>query len=526
MSWFESEHANNTKTIKILAQLGARYNSHYRAQFVSQNLFDGVDYRLNFFSKFIPVSSRYRSMQVDMLYWILTTEQLKHLQNLEVNITESSQSLGNSLASSLKNKIEIYIPRDLVANFSYLVDQLPPPHRVLSAVLTPSGRSFWVFDEMDEQFAPHGIKINTGFIDDLVSFNRKKLSASDVEYALLVSEYLKLEKNIFCESSGVSFIPRNAQPDQAYVCQRRSLDFKRCDIRKDDWLVPLHTLCGPDFWQDTQMMQTIGLDKFGAEAFFTQQLPKAFAELIRNSLDKTFLHFEVHQQNLTAQLRNGHLVKLIYHDLLDTVFDPVTYFLLHPDAYEKKLELVTKLTGSQHFNCAGEIRNYERTLHDFTVTNFYRRYLRNFGEYQMVSNYFCGKNIFYSHDFEVAVLMHLKLTDEELQIDELSERLPNEVLKRASQDLFWCIERLIDCKQRAALKNILQITPSDWPSSEPSTSEQFMKMYRQRNGYVSLTFPNQEKFMDQQLFGKVQQTPDQRLFWGSYDKRPFIAVFN
>lgn len=514
-----------SSTLKVLAELTSRFNSQYRAELDFTDLYSGKSLVLGISSQFMPVYYRFDQMKISVACWKIEIENLKMMEGLSVDIYQADQL-------NQFGQINLYLPVDYFSYFSKLMSQLPPPAEYYDGYLTPSGRTLWLFNRAGENQhqQPVCIKINTHFIKSHEQFTVKPFLPSQAKHSVCVSEYLKNFNQTFSEDFALKIrqVGGVDENENIHLYVERQIDFAKCGIGLKDFLAPLHAVCGPVFWSDPKIQELYGLNAESKVFFFEEDWPRELARLVRRSLDEIFLHFELHQQNLTAHIRNGRLKQLLYHDLLDTSFDPITYFLYSSESHETKLITIKHMTSNALFNSFGEIYNSERKIKDFTVGSIYRRYLRNFGDFTRVYNLFSEKDFLSDQSFEKKVLEYLNFSEADLSLQDYSS-MPLADIGFAKDDLFWSIERYFYCKQQRGIKDLKVTALQQIKKQTVSDSDVlkiFEKKYLSQQGFVSAGFPCRQKHYKPDHLRQLQMSQDEKIFWGRYASMEFLIIFN
>jgi hypothetical protein len=369
-------------------------------------------------------------------------------------------------------RVRILIPEPLVEHFQDLIDTLKnfASKKQFSSqirfskdfgIITSSGRTFWVgWHNQTYLTQPLSFKIDT--LDVLTArdyINYRRLSPEDAKLAVLVNDLLERihkEKNnlrnFLNESVGLYIQSQKADSTHRYVTLERYIDFKKCSVLKGDYLIGMQVMLSPDFWKTQENLKIFEIASANMRFFFTEHLARGFADLIKNSIENTFLHFEIHQQNLTCHLRKGKLQKILVHDLQDVIFDPVSFlFSYEYKDWPEKLKQISDLYKVRFFNFYGEQRlNISVHSHYFVPATFYRRYFRNFGNYTRIYNQSAGEDYLFSRKLESIVVQQLGYTDEDLDLaDTEGHKIKTSPgYSFLSEHLFWVISRRIRVKQQ------------------------------------------------------------------------------
>lgn len=509
--------------LKIYAELNQNFNGYYQQPYELTNLLDGKTYSLLINNQFLSVRQKFTQGNLKIGYWSIET---KILQSC-LGVTQTS--FMGSFAGS--EKIDFFLPQDLFDVFPTLIEKIGYPSRYYEGILTPSGRSIWVFGA---GLDPICLKIDTFNLDEIKNFNYRRLELHHAEHSLAASNFLKAETNIFQEDAALSIqFDAGAVPSKQthYTYLVRSLDCKKVQVQPGkDFLVPMYVLVSKEFWQNQNLLQLLGLHKINPKDFFANEIAQGFAQLIRNSLDKSYLHFELHQQNISVHFRQGRFVKLIYHDLLDTVFDSVSYFLktltenkVSIDSLKSAYGEVRQMQKKSFFNAHGDLQKKNSKFFAFTVTSLYRRYLRNFGDYTKIYNVYSGDDYLNARKFEAFVLKNLNFTDAELGISDETNENNIDFLRH---ELFWCIDRYHEVKQGRMLKNVFDQLCS---LSETQNSTNGIDLLKQKldSSFVSCSdaIPFDLEMIDFAKISQLQFLFENRMALGLYGNRPFLLLF-
>jgi hypothetical protein len=462
--------------ISIMAKLAVNYNSYYSQTYSFTDLLSKRPRKLNVFTQFFPPRVRFRQTFMPVTIWYAKAELLPKLEveTFEVMTSKENQN---------KEWVEIYIPEVLKDTFSILQNKLLKAYdsygpeqinqETVSGVLTSSGRTFWL---PSMKRGPIGFKIDTLDIKTVTPFlNSRRLDPGHVRLALLVTKHLGKTafSNFFNEEEGLH-IQASAE-SQRYVALERSLDFDATGVQNGDFLVPMQAIASGGFWEEPGNLKIFGLENTNQAKFFNEQLVRGFAELIKNSLEETFFHFEVHQQNLTCHIREGVLQRILVHDLQDVIFDPTCYLLSAlPDGWHERLAFISEVYRSRFFNFYGEARlNIENHRHYFTPSTFYRRYFRNFGNYTRIYNRACNEDYLFSRKMEELLVSELNYSESELGLTKKIKSHPNFPL--LSKNPFWIIDRRIAAQQQIFMQKIFSSLNAEAQKLSESEIENLIK---------------------------------------------------
>jgi len=511
------EPTRQNEILRLFAELTQKFNSYYQLSYKFTDYLDGKTHELILNNQFLPVTMKFPENSQRVFQWRVQKSRLSQIPNLQ------SLELLGSLANL--DEFDFFIPEDFQPIFPEIFQALGTPEQILESILTSSGRSLWVFHPQ-AKIRPFSLKIDTGDIRLPKKFSSRILSLGQLRHALETDEWLQDDSFIFHENRGIhlKFPPTPPNDERNYVYLVRELNFARSEIEKTDFIIPLQALLSNEFWQNHELRHALGLAGKKPAAFLAQELAPSFARLIRHSLDETFTHFEVHQQNLSAHIRDGRIVKLLYHDLTDTVFDPVGFFL---NQMEKKkqtpqqaYERIRKIHADVFFMSQGLFQNDFPAI--FTVSSFYRRYLRNFGDYPKIFNFFSHDDYISSRRFETLILNSLNFTRQELGLTK--ELIANE--KFLTHDLFWCLNRYLSIQQKRMLEKIYESLRER--ASEAGVERclpLFLNRIKSHRGFKTASLPFQSDFQVSEV-SELYSLFEDRVFFGVYQSRKFLMILD
>ncbi len=505
--------------IKLFAEFGKRYNSYYQLKYKIHNMIDSEDYELTISNQFLAVDLRFPQFSGRIAHWRLKFDALEKWPSLS-----KYELVGENRDRHI---FDFFLPEDFFSIFSELVAYLGDSYNFYNAVMTSSGRSVWVFPP--EQL-PFCLKIDTFDFDLPQKFSSRPLRLAQIKHSAKLNNLLKAEKNIFSEGTGCSFTFEewiDAKTHLSYSYLIRDLNFEQNEIKSKDFIIPVQAILSEDFWKDTRLLKIIEMHKRQPVEFFKTDLAKGFADLIFNSLNTTHIHFEVHQQNMSLQIRNGKLVKLLYHDLLDTVFDPIGFFMKSVGSDHQNnlnlLQVIDDMQANVFFNSHGLLQRKNDRHHTFTVSSFYRRYIRNFGDYSKVFNAFSGGDYLQSFEFEECILKYLNFGESSLCLS----ALPINTTSFLSRQLFWSIDRYHIVHQKNEIQaklNLLQKLSEIRPRGNAELCSKFFVLLNENNCFGSASFPIKIDFLQADHLEDLQSLYDDRVFIGKYMNEPFIVI--
>lgn len=501
--------------IKVMALLGYNYNSFHQLTYRSRDLLDGEMRDLVVINQFIAANKRHPTDRLDVGRWRLPVSGL-YRRLAELRSFELYGEAGGDV-------LDFYFPLDLGDEYERLFECLGPPEKTDRGILTPSGRSIWV---LSEDRAPVCLKVDTMQLRQRKFFSERLLGEQGLRHTMNVTAHLHAEDNIFTEARGASFTFGYPDPDgrpMQYNFLIRELRPEAVGLRPDDSLVPVVALLSEKLWAEPALLKSLGLPSSPAR-FLIEDFARALAAMIRNSLDRTFVHFEIHQQNLTLLVREKRGEKLLYHDLQDTVLDPVSLFLdrLKQCGGAEIGRHYAEVYGMQRqvcLNSHGHLVTHDfSTKEHFNIVSLYRRYLRNFGHYTRTYNFFAGEDYVNGRDFETAVLRHLNFTSAELETT-----APPEL----AQDLFWHIDRYQRRRQRRELASALAAYRQSCPGPADRVSpEELLTLLGREDMRVihSGEFPVHIRLIDAEQLTEIENVYHRKVFFARYAGEPVLLL--
>ncbi|MBC7465546.1 MAG: hypothetical protein H7256_06095 [Bdellovibrio sp.] len=509
---------DQVEILELLSQLSKTFNSYYEVNYKLRDLIDQKVHALTITNQFLPVTLNFPEASSAVARWMVD-ENVFQTQSF----LKSFKRLGQN---SHLQTFDFYLPVDFFSLFPELIASLGSPQEICKGHLTSSGRSIWVFPKKQ---VPLCLKVDTYDFVLPKKYNSRINRVAQIDHSLKMSQYLQDEDNIFSENDGLTltfdtFIEDKVPKTYSYLV--RTLDFKKCNVERKDLILPMQTVVATDFWNDLELRKYLKLQDRTVVDFFMNDVAKAFAELLRNALTKSFVHFELHQQNLSVVVRNGRGVKLLYHDLLDSVFDPIGYFLNHLHVgcknASKLLQKIADIDATTFFNCHGTLEtNKKRKL--FTVVSIYRRYIRNFGDYTKIFNMFSGEDYCLSLKFETCILKYLSFSDAELGLS--NQKIDNQDF--LTQQLFWSIDAFHRTQQHQLLqRSFAQLLELATPQSDSDMVRTlFEDLIFRETCFVSCHFPISLDFYVSKKLQSIHSLWNHRVFIGTYDSQMFIIIF-
>jgi hypothetical protein len=261
--------------------------------------------------------------------------------------------------------------------------------------LNPGGRTLFVLFSNGEAFT---LKVDTSAESGLSAENRKPLSRASMQLSRFNSWHLKqfgsyASEEEFCQ---LDMAATEAPCMFGYIMRTDRL---KCSLLQKDFIIPAYCFFSDIFWQNRKLLSNLGLGSLKNRADIATWLVENFSAGLFSFLDhallKSHLHAEVHQQNLTCLVRGGALVKFQYHDLLDCVWDPLSYVL--DLILNKKTALVMeewlKTIESSLFQAFGAVpsSNADNARALISIGSWWRRWIRSFGQYDRWINFILMK---------------------------------------------------------------------------------------------------------------------------------------
>lgn len=522
------------KVIESFALLGYKLNSYHFFPATIRNLLTDQDEQVVIHNQFVPSEIRHATRSLKVGFWRIRAERLRNFA-----CVASADFFGDS--TILNGLIDFYFPLDLTDEYPSFTQQLGAPDQVIDGILNPSGRSIWLCPQGGE---PVCLKIDTLQLEKRRYFSERALLPLGAMHSISVSNYLNDDIYAATEDRAANIVFRFAYTDgqpKRYTYLLRSYDFKKLDIRNYDFLVPMVALLSPDLWSNEALVKSLDITRSAVD-LIEGDLASCFAALIKNSLSRTFLHFEVHQQNLSLHLRKGRGVKLIYHDLQDTVFDTVTYFL---DQFQRRgfKEVAAYYHQAAIFQKTNFLNSHGYVLLEgrptreyFTVVTAYRRYLRNFGIYNKTLSYFVNlakqQATGEAHDplryladktFEARVLRVLDFSESDLRIDEVDFTDENEK-QFLTNDLFWSIQRFHQVFQKNRLQHFIETVHRDNLPSEEIATTSLKTLLQTKTTVASNGFPVSVTDITEGKIKRVRGFYENRVLLVTYGNEDYLLV--
>lgn len=377
------------QNLHIYALLTAKFNSQIRETQTFQHLLNKNEYRIAIKKPYLPVSEKYGDCERMVGEWPL--ERVSH--NLVVN------AIGQTTASSF------FYPLDLLELDPKIKHALGEPEYIHKAFLLSSGRSLMVIPPDRDGFV---LKVDTSNYSQLKNYSMRLLTEQNINFCAEVSDYCGRFHPIFPEKSGVTVL------DKLPVDRTREAGLRTLiripfisSMQKDDYLVPVTAFFSEEFWANGDLLKSLGIrTELRSEMF--GQLARLMARQIKTSLSESFMHFQAHQQNLTLLIRQSEIVELINHDLIDTLYDPVSHLLKvltdaeqnHTENFQEQLaslyEFQYTLARYYSLNMHGQLIVPDSIPRGFTVLSYYLRFLHNLGEFASYHRFYTGKDDFYA----------------------------------------------------------------------------------------------------------------------------------
>jgi hypothetical protein len=365
-------------------------------------------------------------------------------------------------------------------------------------------------------------------------FNERALYEASLWHAQKVEKLLQTEQNIFFESFGASIYFRNlhyAGDNKRYTYLLRHLDFSISNVGIRDFLIPMQALGSQEFWKQKDLLEVLGI-KSSSYDFFEHDIARCIADMIKNSINNTCIHFEAHMQNMTLHVRKGKAVKFIYHDLQDVMFDPIIYFcnqLLKVgiesngqlNAVVKKVYgIIDDMQLTRTLNAQGErVNDTKKGYESYTVVSFWRKYIRNLGDFTRIYNFFKGDDYFLGRRFEEALLRHLNFSAHDLGFD---IKTPED--KQTMHHLFWCLDRYYTRQNEAKVDEVFRLLQNFIVKEERIPFKDFFFNLQNYQYVASSRFPTRPEFVNKDLISDIVDLHDKKVFLFHYDSKPVILI--
>jgi hypothetical protein len=271
--------------------------------------------------------------------------------------------------------------------------------------MTSGGRSFWVSGDQE----CFGIKFDTLSATENDLITKRSLDEQMLKNTVFVSKRLTEHEAAVTESFG-AVIKFKRWPEVYFSYLVRDFKWSKMQPMSGDVLLPISTLLSEAFWKleslQQQMQIDLGLNR-EIKSWFIDNTAYFFAEIIDQAIFETGIHPEMHQQNLTAHLRDGQVIGLHYHDLQDCFLDPMSMFL--NDSREKDNISTIFFNQRRLLGFPGEIMtSYDPEKLYISTADWWRRWLRVFGQYDRTLNILGGEEPFLRCDFEKKISEQLR----------------------------------------------------------------------------------------------------------------------
>lgn len=422
------------QNLHLYALLCSKFNSQIPETRTFRNLLNQKTYSVFFKKPYVPTSEKYGNLERTVGEWPLN----RLSGQLHVNV------IGKADMPSF------YYPLDLLELEPEIKLILGKPRHVHTAYLLSSGRSLMVIPEKSEAFT---LKIGTSAYSGLKAYSMRLLNENNIHFCSLISDYCGRFHPLFPEKSGAS-VSSEVSVDQTHQLSLTAMIRKPTlpSVRANDYLVPITAFFSERFWSQKDLLQDLGINLKSRSDMF-DKLAQLLAVQIETSFQKSFMHFQAHQQNLTLLIRHGQIVELINHDLTDTLYDPVTHLLhtlcantsssnrLQKDQLSSLYEFQYTLARFYNINLHGQLIVPESNQSGFSVLSYYLRFLHNLGEFSVYHQFFTGRDDFYQQ-----LCHHLKIGDDSQkttgsafffrQLDCLHREIQNTYLNNLARAVF------------------------------------------------------------------------------------------
>lgn len=274
--------------------------------------------------------------------------------------------------------------------------------------MTPSGRSFWVLGADSSAF---GLKFHVPHDADTSVILNRGLDPDMIRNTVSCSDELDPFAEAMFEGYGAS-LQFKADSDHKFAFIYRNFKWNMLKPEPGQVILSMPVLLSQSLWKADEVLKHLNFPnpaKTDLRQWLANELAPHMAKLIAVSMFKTGLHPEVHQQNLSVIVQNGHFKHMIYHDLQDCLHDPLTrFFVLNENSSKDALNL-SPFRTRQMLALPGEIltpNNKDKLF--ITLSDWWRRWMRVFGRYDRILNVLWGHDPFRETVFEDAVCRLLR----------------------------------------------------------------------------------------------------------------------
>jgi hypothetical protein len=245
-----------------------------------------------------------------------------------------------------EGKVRIYCHYLDKKRFDWLSrsDVLGKPTDTIDAKMTSAARTLLLFPKTG---LPFMLKFS-GEWDK----RRKKLTRDEVRSSVERSLHQRTNRALVPEPAGLLF----EGPDLEHNVIYRPLPLPRQGgLQPGDVLLPAHVLMSRRFGRTKLGRKIFARHGGSAEAWFRDALAPQIADLVLDSLERSFTHLELHGQNIDLLIgADGTLRRVFVKDLLDVAHDPAA------QAARGRLPVGTKvLRGLKWGNLGEEGANFD-----------------------------------------------------------------------------------------------------------------------------------------------------------------------
>lgn len=498
---------------ELYAKLSLLFNSYFELRREYVNKLSGLSEKLIFISPYVDSYKEKAADNCPVYFWNLD----KKRQNLLREGTRHIEYFGAVPTA------KIFLPLQLRGSYEVLFRILGEPDGQSDGWLTSSGRSLWINNEG----VPLGLKFDTSQLVKAGPFSERFLAEVSLWHSIHVAKELDTEKNIFIENEGLSitFEQKDVTGAEEYLrltfMTRRPNPLSR--FKKNDNLIPLASFFSARLWAENSLRTRLGLSADKEAAL--EQLAQRLAEMLANSLLKTAIHFEAHQQNLNLHVSDEKIQKIICQDLQDTMLDPIGFFEKENpqcDAdNENVYHRIFDLQRLTHFNSQGELIKHDGWLREaLTISAFYRRYLSNLGHLNESAAALTEQKNFMNTAFEQKVLRYLK---KEIPLSEEALSTPaGEASSVLQGDLYWYIDRTVaETHRHCATRYFAEAVQSGRPKI---VAEELLTLMLRYKTIVSAHFPIHIKRIVPGDFGEIYDLYDKKIFVARYKNRYVMII--
>lgn len=203
---------------------------------------------------------------------------------------------------------------------------------------------------------------------------QKKIFQANREMSALLSD----DKLFLNEQEGLLF----EKPDFSLYQLIRPLPFEHMALDGHDLYLPLFALYSRQLLSTPLEAHVFGLSE--KIDWFRENIGRQLIEIIFKSFFKYGVHFELHQQNISALIRNSSLSSLFIQDFFDVMEDPLAQVLLRAFPEDKLADRNRAPFGyCNEWGFSSEQNGPQRPA---SISSWYRLYLRDFGQHEKCIN--------------------------------------------------------------------------------------------------------------------------------------------